>query len=167
MSCLGVHFAITAEEASAIEHLDDEQDRLFHLQEVIEEQYFENQREYIAESDHAWDAMHRSLADGTLDLNGGVYPLNHTVLAGKLLYTGDDYIMSLKSPKDVESIAQALTEISESEFRDRYNRIDTPTYQGELSEEDFQYTWDSLQGVRELYSRAASEGRYVLFTADQ
>jgi hypothetical protein len=34
-----------------------------------------------------------------------------------------------------------------------------------LSEEDFRYTWDRFQGVRDLYNRAAKASRYVLFTA--
>jgi hypothetical protein len=36
-----------------------------------------------------------------------------------------------------------------------------------LSDEDFQYTWDYFQEVRNLYTRASQEGRFVLFTADQ
>ncbi len=36
-----------------------------------------------------------------------------------------------------------------------------------LTEEDFGYTWEWFQGVRDLYQRAATEGRFVLFTADQ
>src|SRR5262245_10709156 len=46
-----------------------------------------------------------TLADGELTWAGGDYPLNHTVLAGKLLYTGDDYIMSLKTPAQVKDVA--------------------------------------------------------------
>jgi len=167
MSCLGVHFAITTAEAQTLESFGDEQERLSHLEEVIEERYFSEQKDYVAESDKAWDAMHRALADGKLTWDGGTYPLNHTVLAGKLLYTDGDYIMSLKSPADVEAIAGALAKLTESEFREGYNRIEVSSYQGEMSEEDYQYTWDWFQVVRALYCRAATEGRYVLFTAEQ
>jgi hypothetical protein len=52
--------------------------------------------------------MHRTLADGELAWEGGDYPLNHTVLAGRLLYTGDDYIMSLKTPAQMKDVAAAL-----------------------------------------------------------
>ncbi len=115
MSCLGVHFALTEKEVARLRSLDDEQARLEHLQEVIEEHYLNHEKHFTAESDKAWDAMHRVLADGQLSWNGGAYPLNHTVLAGELLYTDSDYIMSLKSPQQVRDIAGALPAITEAE----------------------------------------------------
>ena len=111
--------------------------------------------------------MHRTLADGELSWEGGEYPLNHVVLAGELLYTDSDYIMSLKTPQQVRDIAAALPAINEAEFRRRYSAINTKSYSTPLSDEDFQYTWYWFQGVRDLYVRAAKEGRFVLFTADQ
>jgi len=100
MSCRGVHFALTDKEAAHFRSFTDEQARLDHLQEVIEETYFGDHPDLKAKSDKAWDAMHRTLTDGQLTWDGGEYPLSH-------------------------------------------------------------------QGVRDLYSRAAKEGRFVLFTADQ
>ena len=167
MSCLGVHFALTKDEVTHLRSLTDEQERLEHLQEVIEEHYLGDEREFAAENDKAWDAMHRVLSDGQLSWNGGAYPLNHTVLAGELLYTDSDYIMSLKSPPQVCDIAAALPAITEAEFRRRYFAIDAGSYGTPLTEEDFRYTWDWFQGVRELYIRAAKAGRFVLFTAGQ
>ena len=167
MGCLGVHFALTAKEAAHLRSLGDEQARLDHLQEGIEETYFNDHPDLKAESDKAWDAKHRTLADGQLTWDGGEYPLNHVVLAGELLYTDSDYIMSLKTPQQVRDIAAALSAITEAEFRGRYFAIDARSYSTPLSEEDFQYTWDWFQSVRDLYTRAAKEGRFVLFTADQ
>lgn len=167
MSCLGVHFALTEKEAAHLRSLDDEQARVDHLQEVIEETYFGDHPDLKAECDKAWDAMHRTLADGQLTWDGGEYPLSHVVLAGELLYTGSDYIISLKTPQQVRDIAAALPAITEAEFRRRYFAIDAKNYSTPLSEEDFGYTWDWFQGVRDLYIRAANEGRFVLFTADQ
>jgi Domain of unknown function (DUF1877) len=66
MSCLGVHFALLPEEAAALEAIDDEGGRLEHLQNEIEVLYFESARDYLAQSDKSWDAMHRTLADGEL-----------------------------------------------------------------------------------------------------
>lgn len=167
MSCLGVHFALSDDDVMALRAITDEQDRLAHLQEDIEERYMVEPGTYIAESDKAWDAMHRTLADGHLSWGGGTYPLNHTVLAGELLYTSDDYIMSLKSPAQVKDIAAALEDISEDIFRNRYDAISADEYGTEPNDEDFSYTWEWFQNVRALYGRAATEGRYVLFTADQ
>jgi hypothetical protein len=167
MGCLGVHFALTEKEVADLRSLPDEQARLDHLKEVIEETYFGEHPDLKAESDKSWDAMHRTLADGQLAWIGGEYPLNHIVLAGELLYTESDYIMSLKTPQQVQDIAAALPGITEAEFRRRYFAMDPKSYGFPPSEEDFGYTWEWFQGVRELYARAAKEGRYVLFTADQ
>jgi hypothetical protein len=167
MSCLGVHFALTEEEVNKLESIEDEQARLTHLVEEIEQRYFEEPKSYIAESDKSWDAMHRALSDGMLTWTGGTYPLNHTVLGGKRLYLEDDYIISLKSPEQVRDIAKALAPISESNFRSLYNNINAQNYDGALSEEDFEYTWGWFQGVRDLYAKAAIDGRFILFTADQ
>lgn len=167
MSCLGVHFALTPEEVSALEAFDDEQDRLAFVQEELEERYLEEPKAYAAESDKAWDAMHRALSDGRLTWDGGEFPLNHTVLGGELLYTDADYIMSLKTPEQVQAISAALAAVTEEDFRARYDSIDAEDYGFELDDEDFAYTWSWFQGVRDLYRRAAAEGRFVLFTADQ
>jgi len=103
-------FALTLE-------LRVEQERLEHIQEVIEEHYLSHEKQFAAESDKSWDAMHRAFSDGEMSWDGGDYPLNHTVLAGELLYTDSDYIMSLKTPKQVRDIAAALSGITEADFR--------------------------------------------------
>jgi len=167
MSCLGVHFALTPEEVATLESFEDDLDRLAYLQEDLEDRYFDEAKVFIAESDKSWDALHRALSDGRLSWTGGSYPLNHAVLGGKSLYVLADYIMSLKTPDQVKEIAAALGPITEIELRRRYNRIDAKDFDAELSDEEFSYTWEWFQGVRDLYTRAAAENRYVLFTADQ
>jgi hypothetical protein len=167
MSCLGVHFALSADDVAALRAFKDEQERLSYLQEELEERYMAQPNTYCAESDKSWDAMHRALSDGKLSWNGGAFPLNHAVLGGELLYSRDDYIMSLKTPEQVQAVASALKDLTKAEFRARYDRIDQKSYDGELGDEDFEYTWEWLQGVRELFLRASAEKRYVLFTADQ
>lgn len=167
MSCLGVHFVLTSEQVSELRKLPSEVDRLDYLQEKIEPEFFEKQPGLMAESDKAWDAMHRTLTDGTLSWTGGTYPLNHAVLAGELLYSESDYIMSLKAPAQVADVAKALANLTEVEFRKRYFAIKPSDYGSPVTEEDFQYTWEWFQGVRDFYAKAAAENRFVLFTADQ
>jgi hypothetical protein len=164
---LGVHFALSNEDAAKLRALVTDEERLEFVTDDIEERYFESGKTYIAESDKAWDAMHRALADGELSWDGGTYPLNHTVLGGERLYTGDDYVMILKTPPQVRDIAAALDKLTEQDFRRRYDAINADTYDGEKDAEDFAYTWEWLQPVRALYRKAAAEGRHVLFTADQ
>lgn len=166
MGCLGVHFALTSADVAALRAAETDDERLEHLQEEIEETLGVS-GDHAVETDKSWDAMHRALSDGTLTWDGGAYPLNHVVLGGELLYSGDDYIMSLKSPPQVADIARAIVSLSEAEFRIRYDLIDANAYDGELGDEDFSYTWENFQAVREFYTRAAADGRFVLFTADQ
>ena len=167
MASRGVHFALAPEDVESLRALEDEGERLDHLQEVIEEGYFADQKDFVAETDKAWDAIHRALSDGELTWDGGDYPLNHAVLAGELLYTDDDYIMSLKTPSQVSDIAGALARITEPEFRRRYFAIDADSYGFPLTDEDFGYTWGWFETLREFYARAATARRHVLFTADQ
>jgi Domain of unknown function (DUF1877) len=167
MACRGVHFALSQEEVQSLREIKDEAKRVEYLLNVIEEEYFTHHRKFLAESDKAWDAMHRSLADGQLSWDGGKYPLNHVVLGGELLCTEIDFIMVLKSPQQVRDTAAALPAITLENFRRRYDAIDAESYGVSLSNEDFSYTWEWFQEVRDLFLCAASEGRFVLFTADQ
>ena len=140
MSCLGVHFSLSEKEVDHLRSIEDEKDRLNHVESVIETTYMNENPERVAESDKAWDAMHRALADGQLSWDGGAYPLNHVVLGGELLYTEPDYIMSLKTPRQVRDIAAALPVLTRENFCLRYDGIDTESYGFPLSDEDFEYT---------------------------
>lgn len=164
MACLGVHFVLTDEDVAVLRDLESDDERLAYVQDVLEERELGGPG--AAESDKAWDAMHRTLSDGELTLEGGDYPLSHVVLGGESLYDGEDFLMTLKSQPEVRDIARALAELSEQDFRRRYAQL-ADDYDGEPGDDDFAYTWEWFQGVRELYVRAANEGKSVLFTADQ
>lgn len=167
MSCLGVHFALTPHEIDQLRAIPTEEDRIECLREVIEPHYFEQNQMWFVESGKCWDGIHRVLTNGQLEEDGGTYPLNHTILGGEALCSGFDYIMSFKTVEQVMDIAGALSSISEEDFREGYLRIDREDYAEPLSAEDLAATWDSFQAVRDLYLRAATESRGILFTADQ
>lgn len=169
MSCLGVLFSLDEKEVMKLKSYKSDAKRLKYLQEYIEETYFEKYPERVAELDKSWDGLHRSLTDGKYDYNNGAFPLNHVVLGGELLYKKDDYIISLKTPREVVDIAKAVETVSEEDLRNGYDQIssDDGDYAEFLSEEDFQYTWDWFSRSKEFWKLAAKENRYVLFTADQ
>lgn len=167
MGCLGVHFALLDDEVEGLTSKVSDAERLAYLLEEIEEKYFADHRDWLAESDKAWDAMHRTLTDGELGWDNGEFPLNHVVLGGEILYELDDYIMTLKTPEEVQEIAKALIQITEETFRKNYFEIDEDEYGFPVDESDFEYTWSWFQGVRKLYDRAALAHRWVLFTASQ
>jgi len=167
MACLGVHFALTAEEVGTLLSFDDDAERLNHLQGEIEETYMGEHRDLCAQTDKAWDAMHRLLSDGELSYYDGPEPLRFTVIGGDPIYEERDYIMSLKTPDQVKALATVLPEITKSEFRKKYDLMDEGKYGCPKSDEDFEYTWNWFGGVVTLYQKAVAMDRFVLFTADQ
>ena len=104
---------------------------------------------------------------GTIFHDEGEYPLNRAVLGGKHLYDGDDYVVSYVASNEVKDVAAALAPLTEAELRARYDLIDPDDYDGAQGEEDFKYTWGYFQSVRDLYKKAAADGRAVVFTVDQ
>ena len=164
MACRGVHFALTDDQRSQLIALvESEGDVIEHIQEDIESQWDE---EWLCETDKAWDSIHRCLTDGTLSDDDST-PFHWCVLNGSQMYIGDDYIVSFVDVSEVKQIADAISPITESEFRMRYNAIDASGYGMPLSDDDFEYTWEYFTALREFYKRAATANRSVLFSVDQ
>ncbi|MEV4350142.1 DUF1877 family protein [Actinoplanes sp. NPDC049596] len=164
MGCRGVLFALTgAQDAMLVATRDD--DEVVEFVDEVEQAW---EAAWLCEVDKSWDAMHRCLSDGTLQLGrrtGG--PLELALLGGAHHHEGEDYIVAHVLADQVPAVAAALEPISESWLRERYDRIDPDDYQGVLSDEDFAYTWSYLAEVRDFYQRAAEGGRSVIFTVDQ
>jgi hypothetical protein len=167
MGCLGVHYALTDDEVSKLRAWNNDDDRLNFLQEEIEDLFFSDRPDLFAESDKAWDAMHRCLSDGDLSYTTGPTPLRLAIIGGQGLYFKDDYIMSLKTPEEVKSVAPALKAITQAELFRRYDAMDAKKYDFPKSAEDREYTWEWFQPVAALYETAAAKGLWVLFTASQ
>lgn len=142
MACLGVLFAITQDQVTKLRSFQDDVSRLRYLQEELEEYYFNNEPEYLAEMDKAWDAIHRCLTNGKLEYKGGSYPLNHVIFGGEMLYSGNDYIISLKTPEQVKDISNAIQSVEESAFKNNYFKISAKEYGPNYGREDCEYTWD-------------------------
>lgn len=166
MAALGVHFSLTDAEVRELESRKSDDDRLEYVQEEIEQHFFENREQDLAQTHKAWDAIHRCLTDGTL-AGGTGQPLEIVILGGRALYSGDSYIMTLKNAAEVRAAAPLLDAMDRASFRAAYDRIDTRDYGGHLGDDDFEYTWEYFVGLREFWHRAAAHGRNILFTADQ
>ncbi|GAA4469528.1 YfbM family protein [Novipirellula rosea] len=164
MACRGVHFALTDEQREQLLAIVESQgDVISFIQEDIEEQW---DTEWLCETDKAWDTIHRCLTDGTLSDDDST-PFHWCVLNGSRVYVGDDYIVSFVDAPNVKQVSEAIAPLSESEFRTRYNAIDQQDYGVPLSDEDFKYTWSYFTALRDLFSRAATANRSVLFSVDQ
>jgi transcriptional/translational regulatory protein YebC/TACO1 len=169
LGCLGVHFALSPSEAQKF--LDAESDEeLMELIEELEERDWENPMGWLfQQSDKSWDAMHRALTDGTLHVEeqAPYAPLSLAVLGGQRLYEEDDYIIAYVNPIEVKAVAEALQSVDKERLRAGYNQIDEEDYGIPTSEDDFEYTWEWFEEVKDFYRKAASEELAVLFTADQ
>jgi hypothetical protein len=165
MAARGVHFALTTEDEQKLLACPAVE-RPVHIGNDIEEAYFTHARDWLCQTDKAWDAIHRAFNSSELDYEYRS-PLHGAILGGEPLYFGDDYIISLKSSDRVHEIAVALSTVTEASFRPLYFSIDPAKYGFDVSDEDFAYSWDWLQGLVPFYLRSAEAGRSVIFTADQ
>ena len=165
MAGRGVLFAITEDQTQQLRAArGDDGAVLTIVQDEIEQAWDEA---HLCQTDKAWDAIHRCLTDGTL--RNGHGPLGWCILGGEQLHQGDSYIVCLLTPEQVQQVAEGLRPISKEWMRTRYFKIDPADYgvPGMLNDEDFEYTWEYFEGVRDYYTKAAAEGRWSIFTVDQ
>ena len=123
---LGVHFAIDADQERLLLAAADsgDTDAVSDLVEDVEENWTEPG--LSVSTDKAWEAMHRCLGDGTLDPDGGAYPLSHAILGGRYLHD-EDYGVYV-SAAEAEDMAQALRQVNEAWLRQRrLKNLDIPS----------------------------------------
>lgn len=162
MACRGVHFALRPDEQQQLLEAVDDAALVALLQEEIEERW---DQEWLFESDKAWDAIHRCLGKGDLSSDGST--LSKCILGGRQLHEGDGYIVSYLTADEVASVSIALDKVDESWVRRRYSSIAKHGYDGPVGDDDFEYTWDNLQGLRAFFRKAAEARRTVVFFVDQ
>ncbi len=165
MACLGVHFALTpAQEKKLLSAVKkDDADLVMEIIEEIEEDWDE---EFSFESDKSWDAMHRCLSNGTLEVAEGDYPLKMAIFGGRQMPSEEDYFVLYIDSKQVKDVAAALSKVDRKWLTERYWKM-SDDYQGEKDEMDLQYTWENLQKMQKFFERAATAARTVIFTVDQ
>ncbi len=184
MSALGVHFALTKEQYDHLLALPDDAARLNYVKEDIEDAW---DTEFLQVTDHAWDAIHRCLSDWppntpyfyplpgvdpapgvyALPEDHGTYPLKLCILGGRKLHDDEStYFIRLIEPNEVADLAAALKPIEKAWMREKYFTHCEGAWP-EYGEEDFEYTWEYFELVRDFFQRIAPTGRAVIFTADQ
>jgi hypothetical protein len=158
---LGVHFALSTQDEARLLAAAGDDDAVIAIVEQIEEH-----PGLYCDSDKAWDALHRCLTDGKLEYGGGTYPLRAAVLGGRQLVEEAEYTVSYVSVEQVRDVAEALSVIEEDWLRRRYGTLGATDYAGPMDEDDFEYTWDALEDIREFFAVAAEAGQAVIFTVD-
>jgi Domain of unknown function (DUF1877) len=127
---------------------------------------------WVEMTDKAWDGIHRSLTDGKLE--PGNTPGHLCILGaterfwirregGQL-----DYFVNVLEPGDVRRVADAIRGIDRAELLRGYEGIDPDSFYAlNMSEADFEYTWDNFRSLRAFFERAAKANRWVVFKVDQ
>jgi hypothetical protein len=164
MACRGVYNATEPEIVTRLLKADSERAVLAIVCEI--ERRGAEVKEWRHEVDKSWDALHRCLGDGTLDIPTEFAPLPAAVLGGEQLNGGRGWIISLVRPERVPAVADALGKITRDWLRRRYDALDPRNYEGEFGNEDFEYTWNWFKGLPDLFDRAARAGRAVIFVVD-
>jgi hypothetical protein len=163
MPGLGVHFALTDEEAKRLLALEGN----LPVTAFVADIKCGDDHSRSFSSNKSWDALHRSLSNGTLFYDEGEYPLNRAFLGGKHLYDAEEYVIAYVAPNEVKDVAAALAPLTEQDLRTRYDLIDPDEYDGKHGGEDFQLILEGFRGLRSFYKKAAAEGRAVVFTVTQ
>jgi hypothetical protein len=188
MACRGAFLGLTREQIDEVLTRGGGEDLIEHLEDLCDQAVYIQEREgkvYWQETDKAWDAMHRCLAevpppppesdgdqedDDSASVDHGSYPLKLAVLGGRPLYTVEtdypDYLVHLVEPHEVKDLAAALASITRDQLRAKYLHHCDGAFP-EFGDEDFEYTWEWFEATREFYIRMAAEGRAVIFFVDQ
>ena len=169
MACRGVHFALEPNDVAKLRAAGGNDEVVDIVFEEFEAQW---DGEWLCQTDKAWDAIHRCLTDGLLETDGEPYPLALSILGGEQLYQSDspysqEYFICLVDESQVSDVAEALGAITKEEFRKRYFDLDPEQYDGDIGEEDWEYTWNWFEPLATFFAKAAEAGRAVLFTVDQ
>ena len=160
---LGMHFAISYDQAMKLLKCRSDEELTAMVGEEIEEAATE---EDSFGTDKAWDAIHRCLSNGTLDVRQGTRPLNMAIFGGNILNKGQDYFVVLLTPTEVKQVADALGQVTEEWMKKKYFDQKFPDYD-EKSQEDWEYTWGSFEGLPQFFAAAAARKQHVIFTVSQ
>lgn len=178
MGARGLLLAITPEEREGLLAAQSDEERLDFIQK-IEGRWEEN---FLAETDSAWDAIHRCLgmfppetpefypndhAKWALPEDHGDYPLKLAILGGRQVTDKEDfYTIRMVDPDAVPDIAEAMQSISRDELRRLYFHHCKGAWP-EYGDEDFEYTFEWFEIVRDFYKRMSGNGRTIVFCVDQ
>jgi hypothetical protein len=160
----GYHIALTREHAKRVFNQQDDESLRAFLQELITSPEM-NKSGRVLDTGTAWNAIHRCLTDGELDPGGGDFPLNHTVLGGKQLHKGDDYAATLIRPDITTFVSEALNELRETEFREKFFALNPQSYGMPMDEKAFLAVWLAITNLRVFFDAAAENLEAVIFTA--
>lgn len=163
MGSLGVHFALSRAQVLKLRKLRGDDEAILELVGELEDAW---DRDWLCETDKAWEAIHRALTDGKLTFAGAEKhaPLGLAILGGESMVEDEDETVMFLDARRVPPLARALAALTEDEFRARYFKK-CRGYAAEFGEDDCAYSWSNLETLRAFVVKVAKAKRALLFTA--
>ena len=157
----GIHWALDIVEREVLDEIKSDRGLLAFSELIMRGR----DEKWYQQTDKAWEAIHRCLADGTFDYRWSPDPLYNCILSGENLYEGqpETYYSTFLDPPEVKAVAVAIQSITKEEMQRRYFTIDPKEYEHSVSEEDFHYTWEWFVRLQAFFQRAAEDNRGMLF----
>lgn len=118
---------------------------------------------HVLDMAKAWDAIHRLLTEGTLEPNGGDFPLNTAILGGKPIHKGTDFAAVVVRPDMTPFVAEALAEVTQEDFQKKFGDLPGHGYNQGTTSKDFDEVWRVTRLLKDFYEFCAAERLAVLF----
>lgn len=160
MRFVGVHYAITAEQRDGLLGQADDAAKMDYFGGI--EEAFDDEHGQVTSD--AWEAIHCCLTDSpTPGAKAGEPPLNLAVLGGQqVLKSEKAHIIRLIEAGQVKELDAALKGLDRSWMDGMFAK-----HSADDGKDVIDATWDWFDLMRGFFTRAAKNGRPVLFTADQ
>lgn len=114
-----------------------------------------------------WDPIQRAVTEGKLNPDDGDFPLDHCVLGGRQLHSGEGFDAILIRPDIVPHVAAALHDLRRAAFVENYMAIDAADYGREPTEPEADRVWSTLKLIRQMFEDAANEHAAIVFTVER
>jgi hypothetical protein len=117
----------------------------------------------VLELGNLWDPLHRCLTEGELDPNSGDVPLNLAILGGRQLHQGNEWAAAMVRPDMTTFVAEALGDVKEEEFRQKFFALNPASYCRTIDEKHFMEVWVALRQVTAFYEASSENLEAVVF----
>jgi Domain of unknown function (DUF1877) len=158
----GYHFALSRDNAKKVFAVTDPKGFLTLFDEFKNSKDMQK-NDQILENKRTWDAIHRALTEGELDPQGGEMPLNHVILGGKPVNAGEDYFAAVVRPDLTPFLSEALHDMKESDFRQKYFALQNTSYSQPINEKEYALVWHQVQEIRSFLEFCSEERFAILF----
>lgn len=160
---LGVHFAVTAEQAARFLAARGDDAALGALVDDLEEN---GTALATCSTDKAWDPISCALAPSGSDRDPDDWPWTGVILGAEELQDTDDSEMTLAytPPDKVAEVADALRDmLDDGSFVDAYASMPAELRNPEYGDQEREYAQSNLKDLTAFFIDAAAKGAHVIF----